>query len=152
MSGSSKRRERSKGTGSPKNRRAHGALSLARGAAAGALTAIGTAFLFALIFAAALFGSSDPAHLAPIVGALSLAISSLAAGAVCARTAGAPPYMCAALGAALTAAAMLVSLIPALPKAALPVPKALYAAIPIVFAALGGRLAAPRKGRRRRRR
>ena len=152
MSGSSKRRAPSAAAGSTKGRRDGGAAMLARAAAAGALTALGTAFLFALIFTAASVRSADPARLAPIFGAVSLAASSLAAGAVCALTAGAPPYLCAALGAGISAAAMLVSLIPALPEVALPAPKALYAAIPIVCAALGGWLAAPRRGRRRRRR
>ena len=138
--------------GAPKGRRDGGAARLAKGAAAGAFAALGTAFILALVFSAAGLRSSDPARLAPIFGALSLAVSSLAAGAVCARTALVPPYLCAALGAGIAAAAMLVSLIPALPEAALPVPKALFAAIPIACSALGGWLAAPKSGRRRRRR
>ena len=151
MSGS-KRRQKTAASSKSGAGRKSGIAPVAKGAAAGALTALGTAFMLALIFSAAGMRSSDPARLAPIFGALSLALSSLAAGAVCARTSGVPPYLCAALGAGISAAAMLVSLIPALPEVALPVPKALCAAIPIVCSALGGWLAAPKRGRRRRRR
>ena len=154
MSGSKKRRFSPQGadktSGGGASRRA--STPVVRGALCGAGTAAAAAIVLALIFAAFGLRGADPARLAPIFGLAALAISSGAAGAVFERTARVPPLLCAAVGAGIAAAALLLSLIPSLPEAPLPVPKALCAAIPVVCAALGGRLAAPRGGRRRTRR
>ena len=141
----------SKSAGGRESREAGGA-SLIRGAAAGALAALAATFICALLFAAIGMRSDDPVRLAPIFGAVTLALASAAAGVFCARVGHMSPLLCAAAGAAITGAALLVSLIPALPETALIMPKALCAALPIPCAALGGRIASPRQRRRRRRR
>ncbi len=120
----------------------------------GALIATGvalvTALVLALIFAAVGVRGEDPAAKAPFFGLVTLALSSVAAGAACARLTHASPLVCAALGAAITAALMLVSLIPALPQVCLPIPKAICAAIPVVCVLAGAVVASPRQGKRRR--
>ena len=152
MSGSKKRRASAQGALKAQGSKGAKGAALLRGALAGAGTAALSAFVFALIFAAAALKSADPARLAPIFGALSLALSSALAGATCERVARVPPLFCAAVGAGIAAAALLVSMIPALPETPLILPKALCAAIPVVCAAAGGWLAAPRSGRQRARR
>ena len=154
MSGSNKRRRspRAEGKASAGGSSAGGFAATARGALAGAGTAAAAALVLSLIFAAAALRGGDPARLAPVFGVAARAISSIAAGVVCERVSRASPLVCAALGAGIAAAAMLISLIPALPEAPLPVPKWICAAIPIVCALFGGRLAAPKRGRRHRKR
>ena len=153
MSASKKRRaaEANGGTGGRRAERA-GFLSLLRGALTGAATAAVAMVVLSLIFAAAGLRSGDPARLAPIFGAAALALSSAAAGAVCVRVGGTSALVCAALGAGIAAAAMLMSLIPALPETGLIMPKAVCAAIPLAGATAGGWIATPRGRRRRRRR
>ena len=125
-----------------------GASTLAACAAA-ALIALVSALFAALIFSAAALRSGDPAALAPYLGLAALGVCALAAGIAATRLAKAPKSVCAAIGAAIGAAALLLSLIPALPQVALPLPKALGAAIPALCAVAGGALAAPRRRRRR---
>ena len=110
----------------------------------------GTALILALIFTAIALGRDDPAKLAPVFGLISLAVCSAAAGAAAARLGNVPAPLCAAIGAAISAAALLLSIVPALPEVALPVPKLACAAIPVVCALAGALIAAPKRGRRRR--
>lgn len=120
------------------------------GALISALIALATALVLALIFTAVGVRGEDPAAKAPFFGLVTLALSSVVAGAACERITHASPLVCAALGAAITAALMLVSLIPALPQVCLPIPKAICAAIPVVCVLAGAVVSSPRQGRRRR--
>lgn len=154
MSGSKKRRrtasDKSKGRGS-----AHGEgsfVTLLWGAAIAVGVALVIALVLAVVLAAVGVGGEDPAAKAPIFGLVVLSVASTAAGVVCTRVGHASPLVCVALGAAITAALLLVSLIPAVPEVCLPLPKALCAAIPVACTLIGAVAAAPKQGKRRRKR
>lgn len=151
----SKRKRRSsadRSGGQPNARGTDSFAAILMGTLLSAGIALAVALALALIFAAVGVRGEDPSAKAPFFGLVTLAVSSAVAGAVCIRLTHASPLICAALGAAITAALFLVSLIPALPQVCLPIPKGVCAVIP-VLCVLGGAIAAsPRQGRRRRKR
>ena len=127
-----------------------GAGAVLIGCAVAAGIAVITAFAAALSFAAFGVRGEDPAKNAPVVALAALAGSSAAAGAAAARLGGIPTPVCAAVGAAISAIVLLISLVPALPTVSLPLPKVLCAAIPVLSSLLGAFIAAPKRRRRRR--
>ena len=133
---------------SKRRRRASEAPSTLVGCALTAAIAVGTALVCALIFAAVAVRGDDPAKSAPLCGLAALALGAFAAGIAAARLARIPTLVCAAVGAGIAAAAMLLSLVPALPEVALPAPKLLLAAIPVVCAVAGAAAGAPKRRRR----
>lgn len=153
MAGSGKKRRPASAKGNRGGARGEDSfLTLLLGAATAAGAAVVSALLLAAILAAVGIRGEDPAARAPIFGLAALAVSGIVAGAVCTRIGHASPLICAVLGAAITAALLLVSLIPAVPEVDLPLPKALCALIPVAGALLGAVVAAPGRGRRRRKR
>ena len=142
-------------SGSKKNRRARsgakavGASALVFGCALTAAIAFSAALIFALIFTAVAVRGEDPAKSASALGLGALAVCAFFAGVSASRVAKLPTPVCAAIGAAISAVALLLSFVPALPVVELPAPKLLCAAIPVVSALAGGAIAAPRRKRRR---
>lgn len=147
-----KRPSRDGSGGQANSRGADSIVSVLLGTLISAGIALASALVLALIFAVFALRGEDPSAKAPFFGLVTLAVSSMVAGAVCKRVTQAPTLICAALGAAITVALFLVSLIPALPQVCLPLPKGVCAMIPVMCVLIGAAAASPKQGRRRRKR